>query len=190
MAFTRPAYFAKPISKSANADLLIVMDTGTTSDSGKSQFPSIQQPIFAMTTKLITAVAITLMLAGCRSRNIRESHVITDFSKPVTLTFKFRSGNANAGYFIKGHMNGTVGYAEGTFSKGTKFPSYAPAINLNNLDTAVLRKYFFVHSDSINAETNSSIGQSGLTSALHFIPGTATKGKIEVTFWEHPIGFY
>ena len=130
------------------------------------------------------------MLAGCRSRNIRESHVITDFSKPVTLTFKLRSGNANAGYFIKGHMNGTVGYAEGTFSKGTKFPSYDPATNLNNLDTAVLRKYFFVHADSVSVKTNSSIGQSGLTSVLYFIPGTATKGKIEVMFWEHPIGFY
>ena len=190
MAFTRPAYFAKPISKSANAGLLMVMDTGTTSDSGKSQFPTIQQPIFAMTTKLITAVAITLMLAGCRSRKIRESHVITDFSKPVTLTFKLRSGNANAGYIIKGHMNGTMGYSEGVLSKGVKPHYYGPTCNLNNLDTATLRKYVLIHSDSIAAETNSSIGQSGLTSVLYIIPGSATEGKIEVMFWEHPIGFY
>ena len=143
-----------------------------------------------MTTKFLTAIAITLMLAGCRSRNIRESHVITDFSKPVTLTFKLRSGNANAGYFIKGHMNGTMGYAEWVLFEGDEYPSYDSTSNLKTLDTTILRKYIFVHSDSINAETNSSIGQNGLTSALHFIPGTATKGKIEVTFWEHPIGFY
>jgi len=143
-----------------------------------------------MTSKLIAAITITFMLFGCRNRNIREAHSITDLSKPVTLTFKLKSGQSNAGYIIKGRMNGTVGYSSGILLKRAKFPSYGHANNIADLDSVTLRKYVFVSSDSIAVESNSSIGQNGLTLGLHFIPGTATEGKIDVEFWEHPTGIY
>jgi hypothetical protein len=151
-----------------------------------------QQPHFAMITKLITIPAILLMVLGCNSRDIRETHLITDLSKPITLTFKLKSGNADAGYKIKGYINGTAGYSEGLFFNdgSNEFPPFPVADNLVQLDSAVIRKYVRIYSDSINSESSSSIGQKGLVLGLHFTPGTATKGKIEVEFWEHPIGIY
>jgi hypothetical protein len=130
------------------------------------------------------------MIVGCKNRDIRESYSITDLSKPTTLTFKLKSGNGNAGYRIKGRMNGTLGYSEGLFFEGRKFPSFHTANNLDSLAAPVLRDYVRVSLDSITAESNLSIGQSGFIYGLHFIPGTATEGKIEVEFWEHPTGFY
>jgi hypothetical protein len=149
----------------------------------------VQQQHFAMIKKLVTVASVTMLLIACQSPDIRESHLITDMSKPVTLTFKLKSGTANAGFKIKGHMNGTLGYSRGTLLKGTKFPPYGNANNLVDLDSATFRKYVFVSSDSITDESTLSIGQKNLTLALHFIPGTETKGKIEVEFWEHPSVF-
>ena len=143
-----------------------------------------------MDTRLIVITAILFIIVGCKNRDIRESYLITDLSKPTTLTFKLKSGNGNAGYRIKGRMNGTLGYSEGLFFKGRKFPSFNTANNLDSLAAPVLRDHVRVSLDSITAESNISIGQSGFIYGLHFIPGTATEGKIEVEFWEHPTGFY
>ena len=91
---------------------------------------------------------------------------------------------------MKGRMNGTLGYSDGFIFKGHKFPSYNTENNLDKMNTNVLRDYVRVALDSITTESNLTIAQSGLIYGLHFIPGTATKGKIEVEFWEHPTGFY
>lgn len=143
-----------------------------------------------MITKLVYLFTIVLVLLGCRNRDIRASHLITDLSRPTTLTFKLRSGSGDAGYRIIGQMNGTLGHSDGLLMKGISPHIYSVSTNLNNLDTALIKKYIVVHSDSIVTESSSSIGQGGQTYVLYFVPGTATQGKIEVEFWEHPTGIY
>lgn len=88
-------------------------------------------------------------------------------------------------------MNGTLGYSEGRIFEGVKFPSsYDPVNNLAELDTTSLRRFFKVYSDSISDQGSMSVGEGGVVYGLHFIPGTATQGKIEVEFWERTAGFF
>lgn len=133
---------------------------------------------------------ITLLIAGCRTENFKESHVITDPSKPVSFFYTLKSNPHAVGYKLKGSINGTLGYYEANCRDKESFLSLIDVDNLSKLDSATLHQRVWMIADSVKTERNSSGGQKGTMYCLHFIPGTATEGKIEVEFWEHPRGFF
>ncbi|TDE11974.1 hypothetical protein [Dyadobacter psychrotolerans] len=84
-------------------------------------------------------------------------------------------------------MNGTVGRIEGTCFNQDEF--FISAGNLTEVDSVSLRRYFRIFKDSVNTEGGCEGTQSGAMYCLQIIPGTATKGKIEVEFREYGYGF-
>ncbi|RDB05167.1 hypothetical protein [Runella aurantiaca] len=134
-------------------------------------------------------IGILLVLMGCERKDIIEKHIITDFSKPQSLFYTIQREQSIVDYKIKGSIDGSLGYSEGSCFDKNEFSSFIRGKNLSEIDTSLKRRYFKIFADSIIAKGGCEGTQAGAMYCLQFIPGTAKKGKIEVVFREHGYGF-
>ncbi|AXE18916.1 hypothetical protein DR864_14730 [Runella rosea] len=153
---------------------------------------------------------ILLVLMGCERKDIIETYVFSDMTKTQYFFYKIKREDSIVDINVKGYMDGSLGVSQGYCSDTTEFKISERTIMVNLSDN--LNKEFFstynkslrakekvqlnlnkefvsVYKDSLRIKDGSEGTQAGLFHFLHFIPGTAKKGKIEVVFREHGYGF-
>jgi hypothetical protein len=137
--------------------------------------------------QIIMAVLFTAVLS-CERQDLTEVQTIRDLSKPQSLFYTIQRNRSKIRYKIRGTMNGTLGYYNGNCFDREAFSTFIKENNLSRVDTARLHIAVRIFEKSIMDTDSIETSQEGTMFCLRFIPGTATKGTIEVEFTEYGYG--